>query len=477
MKPCYHCPIIIVIISIIFSGCAATINTNELANRHYDYTSGEKQATLEEWHTLIADLENYIRTDPENETADDTQYTIASSWVWCIKAGDAEAPKHAISAFRRLIYTYPDSEHLPNAHYWLAQCYTLIGDTARAAHHYQIVINRYADSDVEAQAKLALGRTYVEEGYQTRAETLYVDIVENATQEDIVTSATKELKALNSPEKTTTTPQTESQPQPTPVVVPKPIKSNPETVKPESLTQEFGLSAKTIVIDAGHGGKDPGGVGAGRILEKPIALSISKKVGTILMTKGYTVLQTRDTDKFIPLKERTAFATQHKADLFLSIHANASSNSKANGIETYYLNVTSSDKESELIAARENANSGYSIQELESLLKGLIVESKSQDSRRLATHVQRELVATTGATDRGVKHARFVVLIGTRVPAILIETGFVTNPSEGKKLTSEAYQQKVAEAIVRGVEKFLGNTQQISKNTKLTNNYFAATER
>ena len=477
MRP-YYLWTIILLFTGLLTGCATTISYNDLANRHYDYTSGGKEATLEEWRALISELENYIRTDTENETADDIQYTIASSWVWCIKAGDSDAPQRAISAFRRLIYTYPDSEHLSNAHYWLARCYTLIGDTARAAHHYQIVINRYAESDIAADAKLALGRTYAEEGYQTRAETLYVDIVESATQKEIVNTATKELKALKFAQKTTSAPQTESTPQPKPAVVPKPDETEPEPAKPGTLTQEFGLSAKTIVIDAGHGGKDPGGIGAGNLLEKPIALSISKKVGAILTTKGYTVLLTRDTDRYIPLKERTAFATRHKADLFLSIHANASGNSKANGIETYYLDVTSTDKEAELIAARENANSGYSIQELESLLKGLIVDSKSEDSRRLATHVQRELVAATGAADRGVKHARFVVLIGTSVPAILIETGFLTNPTESKKLTSDAYQQKVAEAIVRGVERFLKNTQQISKhNISQDRNYFAAKAR
>ena len=471
MRPC-NLWTIILLFTILLTGCATTTSYNELTNRHYDYSSGKKQATLEQWHTLITELEHFIRTDTESETADETQYAIASSWVWCIKAGDSEAPKRAISAFRKLIYTYPDSKHLPQAHYWLAKCYTLIGDTARAAHHYQIVINRYADSDVVASAKLALGRTYADEGYETSANTLYVDIVETATQKDIVTTASAELKALNTPQNTKKV-QDESIPKP--VVVPKPPTDDKKTLPPETLTQEFGLSAKTIVIDAGHGGKDPGG-GIGDIIEKPIVLSISKKVGAILSTKGYTVLLTRDSDRYIPLKERTAYATRHKADLFLSIHANASGNSKAHGIETYYLDVTSTDKDAELIAARENANSGYSIQELESLLKGLIVESKSEDSRRLAAHVQRELVSATGAVDRGVKHARFVVLIGTRVPAILIETGFITNPTESKNLTSDAYQQKLAEAIVRGVERFLGNTQQISSNTNQSQKLLATTK-
>ncbi len=471
----------VLLFAILCSGCAGKLSYEDMTERHHKYTSGEKSATIDEWHALIGEFENIIRIDEYGELADDAQFAIASSWVWCIKAGDPKASQHAISAFRRLIYTYPASEYLPQAHYWIARCYTHIGDSARAAHHYQVVTERYPDTHSAAAAQLELGRKYKQHGFEKRAETIYLDIINSENNSDIVSAASKELKQLK-PEQNPTIqndtasskpkiiPQTQSKP--------KPPEPDPETLTPGSLTREFGLTAKTIVIDAGHGGKDPGGIGVGNQYEKPIALSLSKKVGAILASKGYTVLLTRDTDRYIQLKERTAFANRHKADLFLSIHANASTNSKANGIETYYLDVTSTDKNAEIIAARENENSGYSIQELESLLKGLIVESKSKDSRRLAQHVQRELVAATGAADRGVKHARFVVLIGTSVPAILIETGFITNPTESKKLTSDTYQEKVAAAIVRGVEKFLGNTKQISQgNVKKTDPNFAATQR
>ncbi len=466
MKPC-SIWIVILLLAVLFSGCATMSSYNELVDRHYDYTSGEKSATLDDWYALISELETFIRTDAESATADAAQYAIGSAWIWCIQAGDSETPKHAIAAFRRLIYTYPNSEYLPQAHYWIAHCYKLTGDSARAVHHYQILTEKFADTDLAAKAQLELGRTYAEHGYEMRAENLYVDIVESATDEQIVTSASEALNDLKSPKN-----QTKNVIGPQPQVKPKPTPTAPEKLTPGSLTHEFGLTAKTIVIDAGHGGKDPGG-GRGNLIEKPIALSISKKIGAILTAKGYTVLLTRDTDRFIPLKERTAFANRHKADLFLSIHVNASEKSSANGIETYYLDVTSTDKNAELIAARENANSGYSIQELESLLKGLIVESKSRDSRRLAEHVQRELVSATGAADRGVKHARFVVLIGTTVPAILIETGFLTNPTEAQKLTSDTYQQKVASAIVQGVEKFLGNAGQISQVNSTQHKYMA----
>lgn len=468
------CPIWIPMLlsAFLISGCSGMISYEDMTERHYTYTSGEKSATIDEWHELIAEFENIILTDENSELADDAQFAIASSWLWCIKAGDTQAPQKAISAFRRLIYTYPESEHLPKAHYWIARCYNHIGDSARAAHHYQVVTERYPDTHAAAEAQLELGRTYQQHGFEKRAETVYLDIVKSEKNSDTVSAASEQLKQLktklnSTPQNATSSPKPKTIPQTQ--TKPEPPNPDPETLTPGTLTQEFGLTANTIVIDAGHGGKDPGGIGVGNLYEKPIALSISKKIGALLAAKGYTVLLTRDTDRYIPLKERTAFANRHRADLFLSIHANASTNSKANGIETYYLDVTSTDKNAEIIAARENANSGYSIQELETLLKGLIVESKSKDSRRLAEHVQHELVSATGAANRGVKHARFVVLIGTSVPAILIETGFVTNPAEASKLTSDTYQEKVASAIVQGVEKFLAKRGQISKRNSAKN--------
>ena len=473
------CPlwIPVLLITAFCSGCAGTLSYEEITERHQTYTSGEIDATLDEWYDLIDVLENFLQAEENSENADKILFAIASSWIWCIKEADTAAPQHAISAFKRLIYTYPDSEFRPQSHYWLARCYTHIGDSARAAHHYQTVTEKYPDTDSSAMAQLELARTYKQHGYEKRAETVYHDIVTSESNKDIISAATEELKQIQ--EKQNPKVDINVTPSKTPEKnAPKLTKPEPQSLTPGSLTREFGLTAKTIVIDPGHGGRDPGGIGVGNLYEKPIALAISKKIAAILTDKGYTVLLTRDSDKFIPLKERTAFAVKHKADLFLSIHANASYNASANGIETYYLNITSSDKNAERIAARENANSGYTIQELESLLKELIIESKSKDSRRLAAHIQRELVATTGAIDRGVKHARFVVLIGTNVPAILIETGFITNPTEATKLSSDTYQDKIASAVVTGIEKFIANTGQISQsNTKSPNPHFAATQR
>ncbi|MCE2416081.1 N-acetylmuramoyl-L-alanine amidase [Candidatus Poribacteria bacterium] len=481
------CSCLLILSGAVLSGCVMS-GYEEAASRHRAYTNGQTHATAAEWRRLISDFQEVIDTDAQGPSADDAQYAIASSWVWSIKAGATEAPQQAIEAFQKLIRNYPKSRYVPQAHYWLGRCYAYIGDDYQAITQYQIVESRYAGSEISDPAQLELARVYLRQGYVTRAETLYGNLINSSTDRKIVAAATTELRPLKtqpfkiqrspvvSPPERVVQAQKRSEPNRKPISPikpqpkltspikpqPKPTSPTPGPKKPlvpESLTREFGLTAKTIVIDPGHGGKDPGALGKGTLQEKAIVLSISERLRRLLTQKGYTVLMTRDTNRYIPLKERTAFATQHKADLFLSIHANASVNRKAKGIETYYLSVTSTDKASEAIAARENADSGYSIQELETLLKGIIQESKSEDSKRLARHVQQSLVQATGAIDRGVKHARFVVLIGTNVPAILIETGFVSNPTEGHKLTTRAYQHKIATAIAQGIDMFLGKTE------------------
>lgn len=488
MKMCYAC--LLIFFLAVVSGCMSMSGYKEASLRHHAYATGTTPATATEWRALISEFQRVIDANPKGASADDAQYAIASSWLWIAKAGDAETSHQAIEAFKKLIYTYPNSEYVPFAYYWLGRCYDAIGDDYQAIVQYQLVENRYADSEMSAFAQLELARLYVRQGYVKRAERFYENLINGSGNHEIGVAASIELQALKPPKKPVVSPlqdTTEKQqivrqpikqeaqqpqqakqvqqskqiqhpklserPQQPKLVVPT---SKPKPLTPKSLTREFGLTAKTIVIDPGHGGKDPGALGTGTLREKGIVLSISEKLRELLTAKGYTVLMTRETDRFIPLKQRTEFAIQHKADLFLSIHANGSETSRANGIETYYLNITSTDAAAEKVAARENIDSGYSIQELETLLEGLIRESKSEDSKRLAQYVQQALVQSTGAVDRGVKHARFVVLIGTKVPAILIETGFVSNAIERQKLATSAYQHKLATAIAEGVDKFLG---------------------
>ena len=234
-----------------------------------------------------------------------------------------------------------------------------------------------------------------------------------------------------------------------------------------SISQQFGLKVRRIVLDAGHGGHDTGAVGPSGVREKDVTLAIAKKVREKLMAAlpDLEVVMTRDGDKFVELSERTKMANDTGADLFISIHANANPSRKVRGVETYYLNITH-DRYSIRLAARENAAHGdeSSISDLQYILADLAMKSNVDDSIRLGRQVQSSVVGSlrnqySDVQDLGLKHALFAVLIGARMPAILIETSFVSNRVEEKRLRSGQYQEALANGIVQGVRKFMEERQ------------------
>src|SRR5205085_7778801 len=173
---------------------------------------------------------------------------------------------------------------------------------------------------------------------------------------------------------------------------------------------------------------------------------------------GAEVVYTRDDDTFIPLETRTAIANQNQADLFISVHANSSSDPQARGIETYYLNFTTSPEALE-VAARENAVSEKSIHELQDLVKKIAMKDKIDESREFASNVQDSLygglaLRNAGIRNRGVKKAPFIVLIGANMPSILAEISFVSNPTDERKLRTPEYRQRIAESLYRGVSHY-----------------------
>ncbi len=207
-----------------------------------------------------------------------------------------------------------------------------------------------------------------------------------------------------------------------------------------SMVRTLGLKIGRIVLDAGHGGHDCGTVGPGGVQEKDIVLDVTLRLGKLLRRRlGADVIYTRGDDTFIPLETRTAIANKSRADLFISIHANSSSDPAARGVESYYLNFTTSPDALE-VAARENAVSDASIHELSDLVKKIALRSKIEESREFATDVQSSLydgleAGNPGLKDRGVKKAPFVVLIGANMPSILAEISFLTNPDDARELT------------------------------------------
>ena len=226
-----------------------------------------------------------------------------------------------------------------------------------------------------------------------------------------------------------------------------------------SLAQQLGLGVRRIVIDPGHGGKDPGAMAHG-LKEKDIVLNVAHRTSTILEKKyNYDVILTRDRDIYLPLEERTAIANTSNADLFVAIHVNAHPKTTTKGIETFYLNLAT-NTEAMRVAARENATSTHNISELQDILSDLMQNAKIKESSQLAEFVQTSLI--TGlrkhnyqSKDLGVKQAPFYVLIGAEMPAILAEISFISNPDEAKLLKDSNYLQTLAEQIAAGIANFV----------------------
>ena len=225
-----------------------------------------------------------------------------------------------------------------------------------------------------------------------------------------------------------------------------------------SLSRQLGLGIARVVIDAGHGGHDPGAQSNG-VSESELTLDVAARLGRLLEKQpGVDVVLTRDSDVYIPLEERTAIANREGADLFLSIHANASRNPKARGVETYFLNFASNPA-AEAVAARENASSARAMHSLPDIVRAIALNNKIDESRDFAETVQRSMVRRLSARnsqlrDLGVKQAPFVVLIGAAMPSVLAEISFVTNKQEGQLLKSAAYRQHIAEALLDAVLRY-----------------------
>ena len=236
--------------------------------------------------------------------------------------------------------------------------------------------------------------------------------------------------------------------------------ARPTAAGDRSLTRVLGLKIGKIVIDAGHGGHDTGTIGPNGLLEKDVVLDVAKRLGRLLESRlGAEVIYTRRDDTFIPLETRTAIANRERADLFISIHANSSRDSDARGVETYYLNFTSSPEALE-VAARENAVSEKSIYELQDLVKKIALKEKIEESREFAGDVQESLYGglalnNSHIRNRGVKKAPFIVLIGANMPSILAEISFVSNPADERKLETSEHRQRIAESLYRGVSKYV----------------------
>ncbi|HKC50889.1 MAG TPA: N-acetylmuramoyl-L-alanine amidase [Myxococcota bacterium] len=217
-------------------------------------------------------------------------------------------------------------------------------------------------------------------------------------------------------------------------------------------------AVRRVAIDAGHGGKDPGALGAQSMREANVVLAISRELRRELVVRGFEVVMTRDGDVFLPLGERTDIANRRDADLFLSIHANAAKSTKLAGVETYLLD-TRYDKQTARVAARENGTSVEQLSELHMLLASLKLGNNERYAARYANLVQSSLIrrlrkSYDATVDLGVKRGPFLVLFQADMPAILVEVGFVSNAAEGRRMASRDFARAAAEGIADGVSAY-----------------------
>jgi N-acetylmuramoyl-L-alanine amidase len=229
----------------------------------------------------------------------------------------------------------------------------------------------------------------------------------------------------------------------------------------------FPLRVKKIIIDPGHGGNDGGAVGSQGTLEKEVTLDIALRLRKLMQAKSFQVVMTRETDTAVPIDKRVTLANAEHADLFVSIHANWFKDASTRGIETFYLGPTD-DPHSLQVAALENKASGYSLGQFRRLLENVYLNVRRDESHHLATSIQGQLSTSlrplnSELIDRGVKMAPFLVLVSTKMPAVLTEVSFLSNQNEAKLLATPQYRQGIAQAIFQGVLKYTQTFQTVTK--------------
>lgn len=411
----------------------------------------QRRKYRDQWLEVAKAFDAVANTYPKSERAPDALFTAGRlyqelsqiSWV------DADL-QAAVHDYRKLIEGFPKNHLTDDAAYWLAKAQLdRLSAPGEARETILGVLSVNAKGDYAGQLRQMLA-TIPEDEKPHRASSTQVVLPSSALKHafaELTTPGKKGKRSASSKKRLESVRKAEGH--------------------SVTLAEQLGLKIHTVVVDAGHGGHDSGAIGPSGTQEKDIALDIAKRLATRLSHMGLEVVLTRDDDTFVRLEDRAKIANRAKGDLFISIHCNSSTSKSLRGIATYTLN-TSSDRYSIRLAARENSSSEKGLSDLRFILADLATKANTAESQRLASLVQHSLVGELShhyrhIRDRGTKQALFYVLLGAKMPAILVETSFISNPMEEKRLRSGVYQSRVARAIADGVQRFLTGRARLAK--------------
>lgn len=375
--------------------------------------------------------------------------------------------------FERLPQEFPKSRYCDAAYYYAGKIHQELYESSReqpsldrAIRNFRLLVGKYPNGAYAAEGRYRLAMSLdAGKGDRGDARQQYAIVAAKYSRSDWGRRARERVAAIDAAA------EQERRQRPQPAVAPgaRPVEPgipkavslldkprDPAPAKPAKPAAPPAL--RKIVIDPGHGGKDPGAIGVDGIAEKDIVLGVARRLADKLNALGIDVVLTRKDDRFIPLEERTAIANAESADLFISLHVNASPNPEARGVETYYLDNTT-DEAALRMAARENGIARDKISDLQFILSDMVQNLKLEDSITLAHRLQGSVVTQVGgrygeARDLGVKKAQFYVLVGARMPSVLVEMFFVTNRVEARALATDEYQQALAEALLDGIKKY-----------------------
>lgn len=406
--------------------------------------SPQKKLFRHNWERVIDSFLSLVSTHDKHERTAFAAYMAAKTCHGLyLASGKQEDAQWALKSYSEVAHSYPDNSLADDSLYLAGTILEAVFNNPQgAAKYYSEILRAYplGDRVDKAQLKLrALGKI-------TASESNRETSLEEATY--TVTGMDKHRKASVTPDSDAPYPGKENS-----------LSFELTTDRSVSGINIPGAGLRCIVVDPGHGGKDPGAVGPGGVKEKEVALAIARSLAMRLRDRlGCKVLLSRDQDIYLTTEERAAFANRVDADLFISIHTNSASIKEAHGIETYSLNF-SKNEQAAAVVARENETTLKEVGNLERILFDLMANSKIHESSRLAMEIQRNLVDRLNdhydeVKNLGVRQGPFDVLLGATMPSVLIEVGFISNEKEEKRLNNSKYQELAVSGIAAGIVRY-----------------------